>query len=228
MNSYLQPKQHSLHFLINTTDNMKNNTKHQILMIGWGETFDTTQEYLDFLQSYEFDLWEKHKSWKGWLLSWLSDDFDWIRVNMPDTQNAYYPAWKIWFEKYFAYFGDNKLIIIWHSLGGIFLAKYLSENQFPKHIDSIHLVSPVFDNSGLQWESTASFGFDPNNLKNITNQCNNIHLWHSKDDNIVPYKHSMKYHTNLIWSIFHTFENRWHFSGQSHFVELFTEIQKLL
>ena len=128
MNSYLQPKQHSLHFLINTTDNMKNNTKHQILMIGWGETFDTTQEYLDFLQSYEFDLWEKHKSWKGWLLSWLSDDFDWIRVNMPDTQNAYYPAWKIWFEKYFAYFGDNKLSIIWHSLGGILLAKYLSEN----------------------------------------------------------------------------------------------------
>lgn len=223
----MQPKQHSLHFLINTTDNMKNNTKHQILIIGWGETFDTTQEYLDFLQSYEFDLWEKHKSWKSWLLSWLSDDFDWIRVNMPDTQNAYYPAWKIWFEKYFAYFGDNKLIIIWHSLGGIFLAKYLSENQLPRSIDSLHLISaPLYDNDWTTWESIASFSFDSNTLSSINNNVKDIHLWHSRDDTVVPYEHSMKYHTNLTWSILHTFEDRWHFSGQSHFVELFLEIQK--
>jgi predicted alpha/beta hydrolase family esterase len=65
---------------------------------------------------------------------------------MPDTQNSYYPAWKIWFEKYFQYLGENKLIVIGHSLGGIFLAKYLSENKFPRCIDSLHLVSPVYNN----------------------------------------------------------------------------------
>ena len=202
--------------------------KNQIIMIGWGETFENTEQYLKFLKEYPYDINEKHKSWKWWLLNWLSDNFDGFRVNMPDTQNSYYPAWKIWFEKYFQYLGDKKIIIIWHSLGGIFLAKYLSENKFPKFIDSLHLVSPVFNDTGLEWERTASFTFDPKNLENITKQTNNIHLWHSEDDTIVPFEHSMKFHTYLKWSKFHTFQNRWHFSGQSHFVELFLEIQKVL
>lgn len=205
---------------------MQNNTKHQILIIWGGEAFDTLEGYLEFLNNSSLGLWNKHKSWKWWLLSWLSDDFEWIRVNMPDTQNSYYPAWKIWFEKYFEFIGDQKLIIIWHSLGGIFLAKYLSENKFPRIIDVLHLVSPVYNNEWLLWESTASFTFNTNTLSSINTNAKDIHLWHSKDDPIVPYEHSMKYHTNLTWSILHTFEDRWHFSGQSHFIELFLEIQK--
>ncbi|MBX9809386.1 alpha/beta fold hydrolase [Candidatus Gracilibacteria bacterium] len=202
--------------------------KNQILMIGGGEAFENTEQYLKFLEDYPYDLREKYKSWKGWLLTGLSDDFEGIRVEMPATQNSYYAAWKIWFEKYFQYLGDKKIIIIGHSLGGIFLAKYLSENNFPKPIHSIHLISPVFDNSGLKGESTASFSFDPKNLENIINQSNNIHIWHSKDDTVVPFEHSMKFHTYLNGSILHTFDNRGHFSGQSHFVELFLEIQKVL
>lgn len=205
---------------------MQNATKHQILMIWGWEVFDTPEGYLNFLENYELDLWNTHKSWKWWLLSWLSDDFQWIRVNMPDTQNSYYPAWKIWFEKYFEYLSTNKLIIIGHSLGGIFLAKYLSENKFPRNIDVLHLVSPVYNNEWLIWESTASFSFNTDTLSNINNNVKDIHIWHSKDDTIVPFEHSMNYHTNLTWSILHTFEDRWHFSGQAHFVELFLEIQK--
>ncbi len=88
------------------------------------------------------------------------------------------------------------------------------------------MIAPVFDNSGLIWESTASFSYEKSSLWNILKQTKDIHLWHSKDDNIVPFEHSMKYHTILTWSILHTFDDRWHFSGQSHFVELFLEIQK--
>lgn len=200
--------------------------KHQILMIWGGEAFDTTVEYLQFLENYPLDIWNTYKSWKWWLLSGLSDNFEWIRVNMPDTQNSYYPAWKIWFEKYFEYLGTNKLVIIGHSLGGIFLAKYLSENKFPRSIDVLHLVSPVYNNEWLVWESTASFTFNTDTLSSINKNAKDIHLWHSKDDPVVPYEHSMNYHTNLKWSTLHTFENRWHFSGQAHFVELFLEIQK--
>lgn len=195
-------------------------------MIWGGETFDTPEEYLEFLENSTLELWKTHKSWKWWLLSGLSDDFEGIRVNMPDTQNSYYPAWKIWFEKYFEYLGDQKLIIIWHSLGGIFLTKYLSENKFPRNIDVLHLVSPVYNNEWLIWESTASFWFDTNTLYSISHSTKDIHIWHSTDDPVVPYEHSMKYHTNLTGSILHTFGDRWHFSGQAHFVELFLEIQK--
>lgn len=203
-----------------------NNKKHQILLIWWGETFDTTESYLNFLENYPYDIMEKPKSWKWWLLSWLSDNFEGIRVEMPATQNSYYRAWKIWFEKYFQYLWENKIILIWHSLGGIFLAKYLSENIFPKEIHSLHLIAPVFDNIGLKWESTGSFWFNSSELINLSNQVAEIHLWHSTDDTIVPFEHSMKFHTMLDKSILHKFEDRWHFSWQSHFVELFLEINK--
>lgn len=200
--------------------------KHQIIMIWGWEAFDNQEDYLRSLESYPLDIGESYKSWKWWLISGLSDEFECIRVTMPDTQNSYYPAWKIWFEKYFQYIWDQKLILIGHSLGGIFLTKYLSENIFPRHIDFLHLVSPVFDNTGLQWESTATFAIDTKKLENIPNQVSEIHLWHSKDDPVVPFMHSEKYHNEFQTSILHTFENRWHFTNQSHFVELFLEIQK--
>jgi predicted alpha/beta hydrolase family esterase len=47
----------------------------------------------------------------------------------------------------------EKLIFIGHSLGATFLVKYLSENNMSRHIDALHLVSPVFDDEGLQGES---------------------------------------------------------------------------
>lgn len=205
---------------------MINNTKNQILLIWGGETFDNNEWYLKFLENYPYDIRERPKSWKSWLLSWLSDNFEGIRVEMPATQNSYYPAWKIWFEKYFQYLWEKNIILIWHSLGGIFIAKYLSENIFPKSIHSIHLIAPVFDNVWLVWESTGSFWFNPNELIHLKNQVQEIHIWHSIDDQVVPFEHSMKFHTLLEWSILHKFENRWHFSGQSHFVELFLEINK--
>lgn len=221
----LRPHWH--HFLITfTRNNMERQLKHQILMVWWGEAFENTDQYLQFLEEYPYDIRWESKSWKGWLLNGLSDDFEWIRVKMPDTMNSYYPAWKIWFEKYFHFLSNQKLIIVGHSLWGIFLTKYLSENIFPRKIDVLHLVSPVFDNSGLTWESTASFTFNPANLKNIIPQTWKIHFWHSDDDTIVPFRHSEKYLHILPDSIFHRFENRWHFSNQSHFVELFLEIQK--
>lgn len=38
--------------------------KNQILMIGGGEAFENTEQYLKFLEDYPYDLREKYKSWK--------------------------------------------------------------------------------------------------------------------------------------------------------------------
>ena len=96
---------------------------------------------------------------------------------MPNTRNAKYSEWKVWFEKYFQYIADmsptelstldrieqkkyqpkTKLILVGHSLGATFLVKYLSEHFFPRHIDALHLVSPAYDDTGLVGESLASF-----------------------------------------------------------------------
>lgn len=90
---------------------------------------------------------------------------------MPSKENAYYPAWKIWFEKYFRYIANIPvesdfqstleriearkslphvpLVLIGHSLGATFLMKYISEHGFPRDIDALHLIAPAIDDAGL-------------------------------------------------------------------------------
>ena len=67
---------------------------------------------------------------------------------MPLQDNAKYEEWKILFERYIPHLKDN-VILMGNSLGGIFLAKYLSENKFPKKILSTYLTCPPFDNTVL-------------------------------------------------------------------------------
>ena len=220
--------------------------KHQLIIIdGWNAYYNDTQS-LDFLIKCDWDLMAKHPSWKKWLADGLSQDFQVIRPDMPNTMNAKYSEWKIWFEKYFRYIADvprgdestldrveqknshtkSKIILVWHSLGTAFLVKYLSENPFPRHIDALHLVSPVFDDVGLAWETLGTFRFAPQALAHFHKQVGHIHIWSSTDDDIVPYDHSVRYHVNLIGSVLHTFHDRGHFVWQAHFVELFQELLK--
>jgi uncharacterized protein len=192
-------------------------------------SFDTDEQAQAWLAQCDWDLMVKMPSWKKWLEMGLSDTVETIQPHMPNTMNAKYAEWKIWFEKYFQYIrNDKKLILLGHSLGGIFLVKYLSENTFPRKIDQLHLISPVYDNAGVSDESVATFAFDPENLPHITKQVRAIHIWHSEDDTIVPIDHSERYQKWLAGSELHRFKDRGHFIGNSHFVELFLEIQKVL
>ncbi|MDR0860065.1 MAG: hypothetical protein LBO09_03640 [Candidatus Peribacteria bacterium] len=58
---------------------------------------------------------------------------------------AYYWARKIWFEKIFPYLNNEGTILIGHSLGAMFLLKYLSENTFPQPLSQLHLISSSID-----------------------------------------------------------------------------------
>jgi predicted alpha/beta hydrolase family esterase len=227
---------------------MDSSLKHQLIIIDGGEAFESDAHALESLEKCNWDLMTKMPSWKKWISDGLNDTFQTIRPDMPNTRNAKYAEWKVWFEKYFRYIAptqtteqsaldrieaknkltDKKIILIWHSLGATFLVKYLSENQFPRHIDGLHLVSPVFDDIGLIGESLATFRFSPHALPHFHEQAKHLHIWASTDDTVVPYDHSVRFHVNLIWSVLHTFHDRGHFIGQSHFVELFEEILKTI
>ena len=221
--------------------------KHQIILIDGGNSYNNDKEALDWMENCDWDIMAKLPSWKKWLSDWLSDHFDIIRPDMPNIMNAKYHEWKIWFEKYFRYISSlpkveqstfdrvisknsqdetSKLILVGHSLGATFLVKYLTENLFPRHIDALHLISPVYDDTGLKWESLGTFRFAPQALPHFHDQAKHIHIWSSTDDSVVPYDHSVKFHVNLVGSTLHTLHDRGHFVGQSHFIELFTELMK--
>lgn len=130
--------------------------KHQIILIDGGNSFNNDLEALKWLIDCNWDVTEKKPSWKKWLSEGLSDNFETIRVDMPNTMNAKYGEWKVWFEKYFPHIQGieklsstkttmeriaekkehekdlKKLVLVGHSLGAIFLMKYLSESGFPR------------------------------------------------------------------------------------------------
>lgn len=195
--------------------------RQQVLVIHGGTTFDSYEKYLEYLKNEEIYLDRlKQKGWKENLQESLGNDFDVILAKMPNKNNAKYIEWAIYFNNLVPLLDDD-LILVGHSLGGIFLAKYLSENLLPKKIKALILIAAPFDNVN-QEESLDSFNLLAD-LGNINRQCENIFLIHSKDDNIVEYKQSIKYEKELTNSTLITFENKRHF-GQ----ETFPEIKELI
>jgi len=90
----------------------------------------------------------------------------------------------------------NNIILIGTSLGGIFLAKYLSENKFPKKILSTYLVCPPFDNSLREEDLAGGFKLK-NDLTLIEKNSKKVYLLFSKDDDVVPLLHAKKYKQKL-------------------------------
>lgn len=197
----------------------------QIIIIGWWSCFDTKEAFNKVLETRNYDPFVDNKKRKNRIEEKLIKTHQTFIPEMPCKQNADYNAWKIWFEKIFPFLNKKDTILIWHSLWGTFIIKWLTENQFPQRIKQIHLVSPAFNNKDFDEENIWNFLFNPDSLSNIESQCEQIFLYHSKDDDIVPFSHSEKYKKQLPNAKLITFKNRWHFR-QETFPELLENILK--
>lgn len=184
--------------------------KQQILAIHGGDSFDTYEEYLDFLKNYQIDIdaLKRPKKWKDNLQDNLGEDYEIFLPMMPCGSNCRYLEWKIWFDKFIPFLKDN-LILIGHSQGGIFLAKYLSENDLPVKIKTVFLVAAPFDNKDADY-SLADFIL-PNSLEKLERQVEKIFLYHSKDDPVVPFANLEKYAAKLPNAEEVIFEDKGHF-----------------
>lgn len=200
----------------------------QIIYIHGGDSFESYDDYIKYLKETEFsiDWFVQKKKWKMSLVDELGDEFQILMPDMPNKFNAVYEEWKIWFEKMIPFINDG-VILIGHSQGGIFLAKYLSENNYPKKISALMLVAPVYNNTpevGSFKLVGARHGAPL--LDNVSKQCGNIHLFQSKDDSVVPFSESEEYRKELPDAKFHIFEDRGHFL-QETFPEIIEEIKKI-
>lgn len=166
-------------------------------MIHGGMTFKNRKDYLKYLKTREVSL-ENKNSWSGsYFDKELGKKFQIIKPRMPLQDNARYEDWKIWFERYIPYLRDN-VILIGGSLGGIFLAKYLSEKKFPKKILATFLVCPPFDNTlPLSNENIVSGFTLKRNFLLLEKNSKNLFLMFSKDDDVVPVSHAEKYRNKL-------------------------------
>ena len=200
---------------------MKNKT--QILVIHGGMTFKNKKDYFDYLKNRPVSLEKKIRWGDDYLDKELGKNFQIIRPRMPLQDNAKYNDWKIWFERFIPYLRNN-VILIGVSLGGVFLAKYLSENKFPKKILAIYLICPPYDNTLGEKEDLVG-GFKlKSDLSLIEKNCKNTRLLFSKDDNVVPVAHAEKYRKKLRVSKIIIYKSK-----NGHFnIPKFPEIKKMI
>jgi hypothetical protein len=170
-------------------------TKTQIFYIHGGMTFKNRKDYLSYLKNKEISTEKKIRWSDDYLDKELAKNFEIIRPRMPLQEDAKYEDWKIWFERFIPHLRNN-VILIGGSLGGIFLAKYLSENKFPKKILSTYLVCPPFDDTVIGEDLVGGFKLK-NDLSLLEKNSKNLYLMFSKDDPSVPVSHAEKYGKKL-------------------------------
>lgn len=195
----------------------------QLVYIHGGETFDTYDAYLDALRSWKYEP-EQAQRWKNVLAERLGEDWQVFMPTMPSKFNAKYLEWSIWFEKIIPHVTDG-VVLIGHSLGGIFLAKYLNEHVLPVSVRATFLIAAPFDTEDTDY-TLADFVL-PQSLSGLARSGGEIFLYHSEDDPVVPIAALKKYQALLPDATVHVFSDLGHFA-QAEFPELIKDIKSLV
>lgn len=141
---------------------------------------------------------------------------------MPHTENPHYEEWKEKLKTEFNSLGDE-LILIGHSLGGSVLLKYLSESSQSKHMHGLFLVAAPY--WGKQGWDVNEFVLQ-NDFASQLNDISNIHLYHSKDDEVVDASHIRYYSQQFPRATVHEVNHRGHLFSKG-IPELIIDIQNL-
>lgn len=178
----------------------------QILIIHGGDSFLSYESYLDDLKATTLD-YERIKPAKRWkdMVIEKFPDADILTPAMPNSANAQFNEWQIWFEKILPFLEDD-VRIIGHSLGAMFLAKYLHRHPLEKPIRQLILIA-----GGYNDDINGYGSFAVESATGLEQSAEEIHLFHSKDDFIVPYSELSKFTADLPTAIVHSFDDRNHF-----------------
>ncbi len=190
----------------------------QVFFFHGGDSFNSYEEYLEDLKKKEIDYQRLFK--KGRWSQNLAKNLPGVDVlypSMPNSSNAKYDEWKILFEKLVPFFGDD-VRLVGHSLGAMFLAKYLQENPLNKKVQQMHLVAGGF--SGLEYGS-----FALNSCDKLFDSAEEIFIYHSEDDFVVPFSEFAYFKRELPGAVFCEFKDRNHFLDED-FPEILDNLKK--
>ena len=174
------------------------NKKHKsnVVLIHGGEIWNTKETYRSKLQNGDLNsYWYQSKegfkrTFKSDLKDFCKDDhISFIDPQMPNKTNADYTKWKWVFEQSLPFI-TSETILVGHSLGSMFLTKYLSENKL--EFKSVFLVSGGLwkdsETKILDFDTKWGIGEDFSLLSCYDNK---INIVHSKDDNVIDFQRSL-------------------------------------
>lgn len=191
----------------------------QVLIIHGGDSFSSYDAYIQSLRAkaIDYERLKPQKKWKTWIAEQMPEA-DVLLPTFPNGFNAVYDEWVIYFEKLIPLFGDD-VRLVGHSLGAMFLTKYLHDNQLPHKVRQLILVSGQYGKrSG---DDMGSFLVE--SATGVERSADEIHLFYSSDDPIVDYAGLAMYKADLPTAIAHDFSDRGHFLADT-----FPELLKLL
>lgn len=198
--------------------------KQQVLVIHGGDTFETYEAYLKDLEQTQMTLDRiRHRDWKQGLQAALGDQFEVLQPRFPNAQNARYAEWKIYMDKILPLLEDG-IILVGHSMGGIFLAKYLSNNESPIRIKATMLVAAPYDDESQY--SLTDFKVE-GNLDGLVKQGGKIFVYQSQDDFVVSPAEVEKYKAALPDAKICIFSDRNHFIDPE-FPEIVEDIRSVI
>lgn len=203
--------------------------KQQIFYIHGGDSYSKYESYLEHLRTKE--MWhmpkegesEVSKKWMDTFAEDLGDEYQVISPQMPNKQNAKFQEWSIWFERHFEYLRDG-VILIGHSLGAMFLAKYLSQNNLPFKSKAIFLSAGAYKIPSLDNKDGGDFLVEPQKVRLLLDKTENLLIYHSKDDFVVSYEHGIALSQAIPEAEFVSFEDKNHFLIEE-FPELLDKIR---
>lgn len=187
----------------------------QVFIIHGGNSFSSHEAYIRELQSSTVDYGriKAGESWRQWIAGQMPRA-DVLTPEFPNKQNAQFDEWKIYFEKLIPFFGDD-VRLVGHSLGAMFLAKYLHDTPLPRKVRQLVLVA-----GGYSDDTNEDIGsFAVTSATGLEASAEEIHLFHSKNDPVVPFTELTYYQQDLATAISHVYEDKFHF-WDSTFPEL--------
>lgn len=203
-------------------------SKKQVFYVHGGSAYSKYESFLDSLKNKDirnFPWSEKIEKWPATLRSELGDEYEVFMPEMPNSHNAKYNEWKIWFERHFEYLRDDVVLVGW-SQGGYFLSKYLTENNLPVKVKALFLVAAPIKPEDFGDEDGGDFSFDTSRVEELAEKIDNIHIFHSQDDFCVPYEHALLYKESLPKAELISFSEKNHFLIEE-FPELIEQIKSL-
>ncbi len=200
--------------------------KQQVVFITWATPKENYKDYYDYLERkieytpYEEEFW----NWNKTLWEKLWEGYEYLRSPSCKEKFADYRAWKILFEKMIPFLREGVMIAT-TSLGSTFILKYICENEFPMRISKLFLVAPAIESTRAEWMGSFSFDLE-HGYNRVSRWTDQIYIYHSQDDDMVPYEQSLKLKQYFPEAIFREFHDRGHFFKEAELPELIEDIKE--
>lgn len=177
-----------------------------------------------FIQGAGEGAYDEDKVLADYIQSALASEYAFTYPLFPGLENIEYSAWKVQIASELEALGSSDIIVA-HSLGGSALLKYLSEESVDISIAGLFLIAAPYKCTDGEW-GTDDFALDVNFASSLP-RVPKITLYHSQDDEWVPFSHLALWKEKLPYSIVRELDDRGHSFAKREFSELIEDIETL-